>query len=112
MLIEDSKNYHAWAHRQWILEEFNLWEGELEFIDHMLLNDLRNNSAWNQRHFVLSKTKDLHSLDLIKEEIQYISSYSLPPPPKIGSCTYMITYLDMRSSISRKHQTTKVHGAI
>lgn len=71
MLIEDSKNYHAWAHRQWILEEFNLWEEELVFIDHMLANDIRNNSAWNQRHFVLSKTAT-QSSELIRQEIECV----------------------------------------
>jgi hypothetical protein len=33
---EDSKNYHAWAHRQWVLKEFNLWEGELDYIHQLL----------------------------------------------------------------------------
>jgi hypothetical protein len=33
---EDSKNYHAWAHRQWVLKEFNLWEGELDYLHQLL----------------------------------------------------------------------------
>jgi len=34
VLDEDSKNYHAWSHRQWIMRTANkadLWERELEF---------------------------------------------------------------------------------
>jgi len=34
VLEEDSKNYHAWSHRQWIVRTINdatLWEKELEF---------------------------------------------------------------------------------
>jgi len=34
-------------------------------------DDFRNNSAWNQRYFVISNTKDLSSLDVKKEEIEY-----------------------------------------
>ena len=46
VLREDSKNYHAWGHRQWVLKTFALWEGELAFTDALLQEDLRNNSAW------------------------------------------------------------------
>ena len=49
----DNKNYHAWAHRQWAITHFGLWEGELEFTDAMIKEDLRNNSAWNQRWFIV-----------------------------------------------------------
>ncbi|KAG8944701.1 CAAX geranylgeranyltransferase alpha subunit [Tulasnella sp. 424] len=51
----DTKNYHTWAYRQWLLAEFNspeLWAGELEFVDEMLRHDIRNNSAWHHRFFV------------------------------------------------------------
>lgn len=44
----DSKNYHTWSHRQWLLAYFNddeLWSGELQFVNRMLEEDLRNNSA-------------------------------------------------------------------
>ncbi|KAG8895170.1 CAAX geranylgeranyltransferase alpha subunit [Tulasnella sp. 403] len=52
----DAKNYHTWAYRQWLLAEFNspeLWAGELDFVEEMLKNDIRNNSAWNHRFFVV-----------------------------------------------------------
>ena len=55
----DSKNYHAWAHRQWLLETFAdaaLWAAELAYVDGLLARDVRNNSAWNQRFFVRTKT--------------------------------------------------------
>lgn len=74
---EDAKNYHAWAHRQWVLKKFGEWEGELAVVDcewfgpvgalalaltrngffaAMLKDDVRNNSAWNQRWFVIQNT--------------------------------------------------------
>ncbi|KAL0577192.1 CAAX geranylgeranyltransferase alpha subunit [Marasmius crinis-equi] len=52
----DAKNYHTWSYRQWILAHFNeeeLWKEELDFIDHMLNSDIRNNSAWHHRFFVV-----------------------------------------------------------
>ncbi|CAI5530241.1 unnamed protein product [Closterium sp. Naga37s-1] len=49
----DSKNYHAWCHRQWVAREFDTWHGELTFCEKLLDDDVRNNSAWNHRMFVL-----------------------------------------------------------
>lgn len=43
-------------YRQWVLREFGLWDQELAYIDSLLKEDLRNNSAWNQRYFVVSNT--------------------------------------------------------
>ena len=74
----DAKNYHTWAYRQWVLSYFfgaslppatdnepatstqpddvdareGVWAGELEYVDELLENDVRNNSAWNHRFFV------------------------------------------------------------
>eukprot|EP01034_Spumella_vulgaris_P040230 gene40230-49752_t len=44
----DGKNYHAWAHSQWILSTYQVWTSELPFIESRLQEDIRNNSAWNQ----------------------------------------------------------------
>jgi protein farnesyltransferase/geranylgeranyltransferase type-1 subunit alpha len=52
----DAKNYHTWSYRQWLLAYFNdedLWVGELDFVDMMLVQDVRNNSAWHHRFFVV-----------------------------------------------------------
>ena len=50
----DAKNYHAWAHRQWACRQFALWD-ELGAIEALLQQDVRNNSAWNHRWFVLHR---------------------------------------------------------
>mmetsp|Transcript_31900 Transcript_31900/g.95511 ORF Transcript_31900/g.95511 Transcript_31900/m.95511 type:complete len:213 (-) Transcript_31900:128-766(-) len=55
VLREDSKNYHAWSHRQWInrtLDSPPLWSEEKEYTHTLISEDPRNNSAWNQRWFV------------------------------------------------------------
>lgn len=49
LLRLDAKNYHAWAHRQWVCLTFGAWDGELEFAAAMIAEDVRNNSAWNHR---------------------------------------------------------------
>ena len=70
----DAKNYHTWSYRQWILGYFggagvpggvgcasesedtadsDVWSDELSFVDSMLSRDLRNNSVWHHRFFVL-----------------------------------------------------------
>jgi protein farnesyltransferase/geranylgeranyltransferase type-1 subunit alpha len=53
----DSKNYHTWSYRQWLLSHFvddnDLWKGELDFVENMIGDDVRNNSAWHHRHFVV-----------------------------------------------------------
>ncbi|KAJ2549530.1 CAAX geranylgeranyltransferase alpha subunit [Coemansia sp. RSA 1933] len=49
----DSKNFHAWSYRQWIVRTYGIWDQELAFIETMINEDVRNNSAWNQRYFVL-----------------------------------------------------------
>lgn len=76
----DAKNYHTWAYRQWVLCYFfgastpppapaapeaatstraadlaakdEVWAGELAYVDDLLEDDVRNNSAWNHRFFV------------------------------------------------------------
>ncbi|PWN54443.1 protein prenylyltransferase [Violaceomyces palustris] len=84
-LERDSKNYHTWAYRQWVLAHFGglgspiarsvsqrgragsgsacfpeLWDGELEYVDRLLDEDIRNNSAWNHRWFVIFGRRSCH----------------------------------------------------
>ena len=70
VLDEDSKNYHAWQHRQWVVRTFKLWDGELDFVEKMLTEDLRNNSAWNHRYFVVSNTESLSSEVVLRRELE------------------------------------------
>lgn len=85
----DQKNYHAWQHRQWVLQTFKLfdqvWKShsagaelsryddildqELEFIDKLLLDDIRNNSAWNQRFFVVQHTTGW-TVEVVTREVE------------------------------------------
>ena len=66
------KNYHAWSHRQWAVAALTggaaaagaagaaepplgSWQAELAFAEALLAEDVRNNSAWNHRWFVLTR---------------------------------------------------------
>jgi protein farnesyltransferase/geranylgeranyltransferase type-1 subunit alpha len=77
VLDVDAKNYHAWSHRQWILSVLvpsiltslqhydeshrltvndmltSLWENELIYTEDRINDDIRNNSAWNYRWYVI-----------------------------------------------------------
>lgn len=62
--------------RQWLVKEFNLFKGELEFTERELKKDPRNNSVWNHRFYVIENTTNLSTEDRIKEiswTFQFIS---------------------------------------
>jgi protein farnesyltransferase/geranylgeranyltransferase type-1 subunit alpha len=74
IIRKDSKNYHAWQYRQWVIKAFNLWSSELNYVNELLKEDVRNNSAWNQRYFYLKNNYDLsksESIDILNEEIEF-----------------------------------------
>lgn len=50
---DDFKNYNGWSHRQYIVQKFGLWHGELNFVEDLLRLDIRNNSAWNHRYTIV-----------------------------------------------------------
>ena len=47
-----------------------LFDGEMEFIEDLIDTDIRNNSAWNQRYFVISETTGF-TAQIIQREISY-----------------------------------------
>ena len=61
--------------RQWVIREFSLWENELDYVNKLLVEDLRNNSAWNQRYFVINNTTGFTD-DVVDREVRYIILHS------------------------------------
>ncbi|KAL8674349.1 MAG: hypothetical protein Q9168_001278, partial [Polycauliona sp. 1 TL-2023] len=53
MFAKDAKNYHVWSYRQWLVRHFSLWDSELSYVESLITSDVRNNSAWNHRWFIL-----------------------------------------------------------
>lgn len=80
----DEKNYHTWSYRQWLLAHFdgitsdqgNIWDGELDFVDAMLKNDVRNNSAWHHRFFVVwgcgVREGEEDRVEVFRRELTYV----------------------------------------
>jgi len=50
-----------------LVQTYELWSGELDYVDMLLEEDLRNNSAWNQRYFVVASTTGFTEQVLAKE---------------------------------------------
>lgn len=74
MLEQDSKNYHVWSYRQWLVKRFDLFDEpkELEWTAEMIEADVRNNSAWNHRYYLVVGGRDgKPGEDLAKREIEY-----------------------------------------
>lgn len=68
----DPKSYHAWQHRQWTIQthkfsNFGLPTSEMKFTEMMLDEDVRNNSAWNQR-FIILKQRGKTDFIFVKRE--------------------------------------------
>lgn len=81
-ILNDNKNYHVWTYRQWILSTYatpEIWQNELLFVDELLNQDVRNNSAWNQRHFVIFSGlhKEGRTSTVIHNEISFCIKQSL-----------------------------------
>lgn len=55
MLANDEKNYHVWSYKRWMVEYFGLFrnDAEMAYTEQMISADVRNNSAWNFRHFLV-----------------------------------------------------------
>lgn len=57
MLEEDTKNYHVWSYRSFVVRKLGLWraggERERRLLERMVDEDVRNNSAWSHRFFVV-----------------------------------------------------------
>jgi len=102
VLQEDSKNYHAWSYRQWILmsvDEESAWENEMEYVCNLIQEDIRNNSAWNQRWLVSHRGKQHRQsppigLDVARREADFaINHGSMLDPYNESSWRYLIGIL-------------------
>jgi len=111
MLQADSKNYHVWSYRQYLVRKIGLFpsqtEGkpglsELERIEVLLDEDVRNNSAWSHRFFVVfsdpaistegSKATEYDARvpdDVIEREIKLAETHILRAPQNPSPWNYL-----------------------
>lgn len=95
VLLNDSKNYHAWQYRQWFVRKFSLFDGEIEYTKNLLLNDVRNNSAWNHRYYVMDKLGKLadKSSEEFQKEIDFVIEKIRIAPNNESSWNYLVGIL-------------------
>ncbi|KAJ2598334.1 CAAX geranylgeranyltransferase alpha subunit [Coemansia sp. RSA 1722] len=94
---EDSKNFHAWSYRQWLVRRYGIWEQEKVFINTMIDQDVRNNSAWNQRYFALVQgetgSKVLVDDGTLQAEIEYAVEIIKRAPNNESPWSYIVGML-------------------
>ncbi|GLB42223.1 putative protein prenyltransferase alpha subunit repeat [Lyophyllum shimeji] len=100
----DAKNYHTWSYRQWLLAFFNdddLWAGELDFVDAMLVQDVRNNSAWHHRFFVVFQSGvregETERGRIVRRELTYVKQNISLVPNNPSAWNYLRGILDFNN---------------
>ncbi|KAL9251583.1 farnesyltransferase/geranylgeranyltransferase type-1 subunit alpha-like protein [Drosera capensis] len=90
ILSTDAKHYHAWSHRQWVLQALGGWEDELDYCHVLLTDDIFNNSAWNQRYFVVTRSPHLGGLKAMRDsEVDYSIKAILAYPENESPWRYL-----------------------
>lgn len=91
-LKDDTKNYHAWSYRQWVLAHFGQgpwWTRELAYTEELLEEDVRNNSAWNQRYFVVTNGPGGLTEEDVQREVQFAKSKIEKTPSNESPWVYL-----------------------
>ncbi|KAJ0903521.1 putative transferase [Helianthus annuus] len=90
IFLNDAKHYHAWSHRQWVLLNLGGWEDELAYCNELLEVDIFNNSAWNQRYFVITRHPKLGGIEAtLDSEVDYTIKAILTKPENESSWRYL-----------------------
>ena len=66
-----------------------LFQNELEYVERLLEEDIRNNSAWNQRFFVLSNTNERIEGEILKRELEFAMNAITLVPGNESSWNYL-----------------------
>ena len=106
VLEEDSKNYHTWSYRQWILAHFNdeerLWAGERPYVEELLEEDVRNNSAWHHRFFVVFssgvRAGDEDREQTLRRELSFAKEKIALAPNNLSAWNYLRGALEHTST--------------
>lgn len=103
MFTEDSKNYHVWSYRQYLVRKLNLFnQKEIESIETLLRTDVRNNSAWSHRFFVVFSDSAISTPgckatesdpkipdDVIDREIEFAKAATFQTPQNQSPWNYL-----------------------
>ncbi|KAG4439340.1 hypothetical protein IFR05_005152 [Cadophora sp. M221] len=103
MFAEDSKNYHVWSYRQYLVHKLDLFnQKEIESIEILLRSDVRNNSAWSHRFFVVFSDPAISTPgskatasdpkipdDIIDREIEFAKAATFETPQNQSPWNYL-----------------------
>ncbi|KAI0104870.1 putative geranylgeranyltransferase type I alpha subunit [Nemania sp. FL0031] len=104
MFSKDTKNYHVWCYRQYLVRKLDLWgsDPEANCVDAMIEQDLRNNSAWSHRFFIVFNNPTLTTPNslatehdplvpefVIRREIEYAQEKIILAPQNQSSWNYL-----------------------
>lgn len=96
MLAKDAKNYHVWSYRQWLVAQFSLWSAspgstEIEFTESLLREDIRNNSVWNHRYYVIFGNPEQQRVPAktCELEIEYTKTKIHRAPQNLSAWNYL-----------------------
>jgi protein farnesyltransferase/geranylgeranyltransferase type-1 subunit alpha len=89
MLEDDSKNYHVWSYRQGAVLRFRALVDEEVFSRTMIDKDVRNNSAWNERFWVIGQLGWLNDADACKREVEFALEKARKAPSNESPWLYL-----------------------
>lgn len=75
-----------------IFVRYSLYDNELAYVESLLEDDVRNNSAWNQRYFVISNTTTF-TPNIIQREIDFTFEKIVLVPGNESAWNYLRGYL-------------------
>ena len=126
VLLVDEKNYHAWSHRQWIVSKMidsarttttttsstvstasptttlvtSIYDHELMYCENFINRDIRNNSAWNHRWFIVHARTDnrgttngetaILPVTTMEQELDYTMDIMTIDPYNESPCKYLV----------------------
>lgn len=99
VICEDSKNYHAWSYRQWLVKSFPEAadiKKEKMYIDTAIRFDPHNNSAWNYRFFIRYKISGATvTQEEIMKDVEFVIEKASRSPNNAAPWNYMNSILEL-----------------
>ena len=100
MFAKDTKNYHVWSYRQWLVRHFSIWDSELGYVESLLRSDIRNNSAWNHRWVITFGREDGKDIpdEIFAREVEFAKTAIREAPQNQSPWNYVRGVLKKKGS--------------
>ncbi|VDO03917.1 unnamed protein product [Rodentolepis nana] len=111
ILNDDSKNYHAWQYRRWLVDFFGVpVKDELRFTELMFLDDTLNNSAWNHRFYTVIE-EGLND-SVFDREMNYAVTQLKAMPHNESACNYLLGLVSPLPNAVSKQDVNVAHARL